>query len=135
MTLVRLDAGDRIIESLAGYLSGPGASIRSGFFIGIGAARDCEIGFYDLDTGDYRTRLVAESCEIVSFTGNIARIGGEPVIHAHIVLGRPDFSVLGGHLMEGTVSVTGEIWIHGASLGVTREQGDFPGLKLTRFTD
>jgi len=135
LTLIRLDAGDRIIESLTGYLAGPGSTVRSGFFSGIGAARDCEIGYYDLESGTYRTRLVEESCEIVSLTGNIARIDDEPVIHAHVALGLPDFSILGGHLVEGTISVTGEIWIHGASLGVTRSSGDFPGLKLTRFTD
>ena len=133
--LVRLDAGERIIETLAGYLAGPGRSISSGFFSGIGAASNCEIGYYDLETKEYSYRTIEESCEITALTGNIARIDGEPVIHPHITLARPDFSVVGGHLVEGTISVTGEIWIHGASLNVTRRPGDFPGLKLIRFTD
>lgn len=133
--LVRLDAGERIMETLNRYLSGPGRSIRSGFLSGIGAASHCEIGYYDLATGTYSTRVVEESCEITALTGNVTRIDNEPLIHAHITLAGPDYAVLGGHLVEGTISVTGEIWIHGAPLEVTRQPGDFPGLKLIRFTE
>ncbi len=135
LSLVRLDAGERIIETLNRYLAGPGRSIRSGFLSGIGAAANCEIGYYDLDSGKYLTRVIEQSCEITALTGNITRIDDEPLIHAHITLAGPDFTVLGGHLVEGTISVTGEIWIHGAPLELTRRPGDFPGLKLIRFTD
>jgi predicted DNA-binding protein with PD1-like motif len=133
--LVRLDAGERIIDTLVTYLCGPGSTIRSGLISGIGAASHCEIGYYDLQTGEYQTRIIEESCEITALIGNITRIDGQPVIHAHITLAGPDYTVLGGHLVEGTISVTGEIWIHGTPLEVTRRPGDFPGLKLIRFPD
>jgi predicted DNA-binding protein with PD1-like motif len=135
LTLVRLDAGDRIIESLTAHLAGPGRGITSGFITGIGAAAGCELGYYDVGTKSYTTRVIEESCEIVSLTANIARIEGEPLIHAHIALAGPDLNLVGGHLVEGMISVTGEFWIHGASIPVTRKPGDFPGLKLIRFDD
>ena len=136
LTLVRLDAGEKIMESLTGYLAGPGRTIQSGFITGIGAAAGCEIGYYDITTKSYATRVIEESCEIVSLTANIARIDGDPIIHAHIALAGPDFGLVGGHLVEGTISVTGEFWFHGASAAVTRHPDEeFPGLKLIRFDD
>lgn len=78
--LVRLDAGERIIGSLNRYLCGPGQGIRSGFISGIGAAAQCKIGDYDLESGAYSTRVVEQSCEITALTGKLTRIDAEPPV-------------------------------------------------------
>jgi hypothetical protein len=129
--LVRLDRGEKIMESLVGYLRR--AEIESGFLTGIGATSACEIGYFDLNTKEYLTKRIEENCELVGLIGNIARVEGEPIIHAHITLGFPDYHLEGGHLLEGTISVTGEFWIHRAGFPVRRSLDRLTGLKLIDF--
>ena len=45
--------------------------------------------------------------------GNIAikKDTHEPIAHIHIVIGESDGKCLGGHLVEGIVSVTAEIYL------------------------
>jgi len=131
--IVRLDPGEKIIESLLEYVGSRKDEIPSGFLTGIGATSSCEIGWYDLDEGIYRTKIIDENCEITTLVGNVAWMEGKPVVHAHITLGKRDYSLVGGHLIEGTISVTGEIWIHKAPLHVGRKAGRFTGLKLIEF--
>jgi predicted DNA-binding protein with PD1-like motif len=126
--LVRLDRGESIMQSLLRYAKE--ADIQSGFLTGIGATSFCEIGYFDLDAKQYLTKKVEQNCEVVGVIGNIAGVGGEPMIHAHITLGFPDYHLEGGHLVEGTISVTGEFWIHPAGFPVSRSLDAFSGLKL-----
>jgi len=131
--IIRLDPGDKIMESLLSYLADKQAEIPSGFLSGIGATSSCEIGWYDLADREYRTHLVEENCEITTLVGNVAWDEGKPVVHAHITLGRKDYTLLGGHLVEGTISVTGEIYLHLSKTVITRKPGVFKGLKLIEF--
>ncbi len=131
--IVRLDPGEKIMENLLGYLAEHKEEIPSGFLTGIGATSSCEIGWYDLTDEEYKTTLIEENCEITTMIGNVARAEGKPIAHVHITLGRRDYSVIGGHLVEGTISVTGEIWIHKAPFHVGRSSARFKGLKLIDF--
>ncbi len=131
--IVRIDPGEKIMESLTTFLAGKKDLIPSGFLSGIGASSSCEIGWYDLGDGEYKTRLIEENCEITSLIGNIGWDGDQPIVHAHITLGKKDYSIVGGHLVEGTISVTCEIYIHLARTTVNRKPGLFQGLKLIDF--
>lgn len=50
-----------------------------------------------------------EQVEVLSLVGDLVLEDGEPTIHAHVVLGRPDAATLGGHLLEGQVWPTLEV--------------------------
>jgi len=108
--------------------------IPSGFVTGIGATERCELGYFDRTKKQYLTKVVEESCELVSLTGNIAWADGEPIIHAHVALGFPDFHIEGGHLVEATVSVTGELYVHRIGQAAHRTLDDVTGLKLLDFS-
>ena len=134
--IIRLDPGEKIVASLLGYLEGRQAEIPSGFISAIGAVLSCEIGWYSIPDDKYQTRIINENCEIIGIIGNFAWIDGKSVVHAHISLGKEDYSIVGGHLIEGTVSVTAEIYIHKAPIAVTRKQSDrFKSLKLMDFNN
>ena len=133
MHIIRLDPGEKIVESLIGYIEKRPKGIPSGFLTGIGATSSCEIGWYDLSDEEYKTKVIDENCEITTLVGNVAWMDGKPIVHAHITLGRRDYSIIGGHLIEGTISVTCEIWIHKAPFGVGRKPARFMGLKLIDF--
>ena len=129
--VVRIDRGEKIMESLLNYIRKH--KIKSGFLTGIGAVNPCEIGWYDLDGEIYRTTIIEGNCEITGVVGNIAWIDGDPIVHAHIMLGKKDYSVVGGHLIEGTISVTGEFWITQSEIAVGRKPVEPAGLKLIDF--
>ena len=105
--IVRLDAGERIVETLEALCARD--AIGGGFFKGLGAVGEAEIGHFDPGTNDYAWVKLAGPYEIVSLYGNITVADGKPFIHAHIALGDNTFAVRGGHLKEAVVSVTCEV--------------------------
>ena len=101
--VVRLDRGDRVMESLETLREE--CAISGGFFFGIGAIDEVTLGHYDVEEQDYKERTFEEDFEVPVFAGNI----GPDKIHAHVQLGRRDFSTLGGHFAGGRVSGTFEL--------------------------
>lgn len=86
--------------------------IKAGLLNCIGAFKKFTIGYFDLDKKEYKLETFDENVELVSCLGNITYKNGEPIIHAHISVGRPDYSLIGGHLSQPSIiSVTGEIYI------------------------
>jgi hypothetical protein len=105
--IVRLDAGEKIIETLLALCERDG--IGAGSFNGLGAVNGAEIGHFDPASSAYTWTALSGPYEIVSLYGNITKVDGKPFIHAHIALGDKTFAVRGGHLKEAVVSVTCEI--------------------------
>jgi len=105
--IVRLDAGEKIIESLQSLCERDG--IGGGHFQGLGAVDRAEIGHYDPAGRAYGWTVLSGPQEIVSLCGNITTLEGKPFVHAHIALGDGAFAVRGGHLKEAVVSATCEI--------------------------
>ena len=87
-------------------------NIKSGFINCIGALKKFTIGFYEIDTKNYKIETFNENVELLTCMGNITYNDGEPIIHLHVSLGRRDYEVIGGHLSKPSiVSVTGEVCI------------------------
>ncbi len=105
--VVRLDAGEKIVETLKALCERD--AIGGGFFSGLGAVDEAEIGHFDPAAKDYSWVKLSGPREIVSLSGNITKVEGRPFIHAHIALGDHAFAVGGGHLKEAVVSVTCEV--------------------------
>jgi len=103
-----LEKGEKIIQALKRI-----SSERNlfGYFSGIGAVDWVKIGFGDVSTGKCIVKEYEGDFEILSLVGNISKnVQGEVVVHAHILIGDKDFNVLGGHLFEGKISITAEIF-------------------------
>ena len=105
--VVRLDAGERIVETLRALCERD--AIGGGYFHGLGAVGEAEIGHFDPSTNDYDWVRLSGPYEIVSLYGNISTVDGKPHFHAHIALGDNTMAVRGGHLKEAVVSVTCEV--------------------------
>jgi hypothetical protein len=126
--IIRLDAGERVIETLRSLCERDG--IGSGFFSGLGAVNEAELGHFDPATGDYFWTKLSGSYEIVSLYGNITVVDGKPFIHAHASLGDETFAVRGGHLREAVVSMTCEITLTRFKDDIGRKRDEATGLFL-----
>ena len=102
---VRLDRGDRVIESLE-KLRGK-YEINNGFFQGIGAVDRVTLGNYDVEKREYKEKDFSGSFEVPVFQGNI----GPDKIHAHITVADREFNPKAGHCSAARVSGTFEILI------------------------
>ncbi len=107
--LVVLEEGEKIVESLRRVVKDKG--IRSGFVYGIGAGKGFILGYYDLERKDYVKREFPEEYEITSLMGNVGTMDDGPFLHLHITLSDTQFRAWGGHLFEGTITGTLEVFI------------------------
>jgi len=99
--------------------------IESGILMAIGALKCARFGFYIGGKDVYKYMELDKHLELLSCVGNISLRDGEPLVHAHIVLGDEEGRTYGGHLTEGTV-VSPTVELHILKVG---------GLSLTRHFD
>jgi uncharacterized protein len=125
---VRLEIGDEVSASLKEACAEHG--VRAGSVTGIGGVDKVELGFFEASTRDYRVEKFEEDFELLSLKGNVSEMDGEPYVHLHIMLGRGDYSMIGGHLVSAVISLTGEIVIDTADEVVERARDEKVGLNL-----
>ena len=127
--LLVLDRNEEVIAALKEFAASE--RIAAGSLCGIGAVRDVVLGYLDLDQKQYLKReLGADSLELLSLTGNLARLDGEPVAHCHVVVGDREMRTCGGHLFRAVVSVTVEIAIQVYEGEVSRRFDEESGANL-----
>lgn len=102
-------------------------------FTAIGALRRATLGYFDPERMDYDKRDIAEQCEILALAGDIA-IGedGSPAVHAHVTLGRKDFTAFGGHLFSAEVWPTLELVLQESPQHLQKRPDAETGLALIR---
>ena len=105
--VLRLDPGEEILETLATFARRE--RLACGAISGLGAVGEVELGFFVRSDGSYVRRSFAGEHEILSLTGNLSALAGEPFPHCHIVIAGEDLAARGGHLFRGVVTVTCEI--------------------------
>jgi hypothetical protein len=125
------DKGEMFVEGMVGFAKREGLS--GGSFIGLGAFSRGELAFFNRDTNEYDPIPVDEQVEVLNVNGNIALFEGEPRIHAHAILSRPDGTTIGGHLVEGVVWPTLELTVFETDGTIEREIDEETGLALIRI--
>lgn len=101
------EAGDEVMAGLTAFAKEQ--DLEASDFTGLGAFSGAMLGFFDIDQKDYRKIPIEEQVEVLSLVGNITLEGGEPKVHAHVVLGCADGMTRGGHLLEARVRPTLEV--------------------------
>jgi predicted DNA-binding protein with PD1-like motif len=120
--------GELLDEIKAAFLA---QGIETGWFSAIGAVKKTNVAFYDQLEKVYKTIPIDEPAEILSCIGNVSELDGQLFVHAHITLGLQDGLTKGGHLLEGTVIFSCELFgvgLEGENL--PRRYDDVTGLKL-----
>jgi len=105
----RLPHGKDLVQSVENFCKEN--SIFMATFSLIGAVTSATIGAYDQKQQVYVTFKENAPLEIVICAGNVSIKDGNPVVHAHIVLGDEQGKTIGGHLFSETLLFAGEIEI------------------------
>ncbi len=125
------ETGDEVVSALTAFAREQ--QTRSAHFTAIGAFRDAVLAYFDWDTKQYKKIPVREQVEVLTLAGDIAwKDDAEPVVHAHVVLGRSDGSTRGGHLMEAHVRPTLELVLTESPRHLERKHDPESGLALIR---
>jgi predicted DNA-binding protein with PD1-like motif len=105
-----LSQGDEALTALSDFARD--RHVVAAHFAGIGAVLNAEVGWLDPVQKVYKAMFTAEQTEVLSLVGDMA-LGsdGAPKVHAHIVLGRSNGHLRGGHLLSATVSPTLEVFV------------------------
>ena len=128
--MIKLSRGEKVLESLVQFCEKRG--IKGGIFNAIGAVKNTEIGYYNLEKREYFFKNFPDEREVASMTGNIAEAEGKLVIHAHAVLSAMDDSLacVGAHIKEAEVAVTLEVFLTPFAVPMSRIYDEETGLKL-----
>jgi predicted DNA-binding protein with PD1-like motif len=130
--VLRLESGDDILQTLRQFATTKklGASLLEG----IGSLNKVKLGHYDFKTKQYKYETFEDDLEILNLSGNIATMNKQALPHVHVTLGRRDFSVIGGHLDEGSVANMVEIGIWKLPGKLQKAKEDNVGLNLLQLS-
>jgi predicted DNA-binding protein with PD1-like motif len=101
--------GDEIMSGL--YEFANKYEVKSAHFTALGDVKTAKVGWFDQTKKMFKVNHIDEQCEITGMIGDIALYNGKPVVHAHISLAAQDGTVRGGHLLEGFVTPTLEVFM------------------------
>jgi hypothetical protein len=105
-----LQDGDEVVTALSDFAHEE--HVVSAHFVAIGAVRDPEVAWFDPAHKQYKGITRHEQMEVLTLSGDIALAeNGEPVVHAHMVLGASDGMAWGGHVLGAIASPTLEIYV------------------------
>jgi len=126
------DPGDEVVSAMLAFAKDKG--IQSARISAIGGFREVTLGFFDLDKKEYVERKLLEQVEVMSLIGNFAQTPeGESKLHAHVVVGRRDYTAHGGHLMRAIVNPTLEVMVTDSPAPLARVFHKDKGLALLKL--
>jgi hypothetical protein len=86
-------------------------NVTAAHFTAIGALKSAKLAWFDPTRKMYKQIPVESQVEVLSMIGDIALYKGKPAVHTHAVVGFPDGSTRGGHVLEAYVNPTLEVMV------------------------
>lgn len=127
LILVRLFPNENINEKLKEACKN--YNVKTAIVIsGIGQLKKVKLGYFK-EKGNYSPDIFNKPLELLALSGNICNQGNEYVLHLHAVLSDENKNAIGGHLIEGEISITGEIVLLKTDLKVHRKLNEKTGLQ------
>ena len=126
------DKGDEVASGLLAFAKEN--KLSASHFTAIGAFERVTLGFFERERKDYKRISIDAQVEVLSLVGDIASDGGEPKVHAHVVVGKADGTAHGGHLLEARVWPTLEVILVESPEHLRRKVDKKMGLALISLT-
>jgi predicted DNA-binding protein with PD1-like motif len=109
--VIKLTPDERLSTAIEQFVQE--TKIEGAWVSGLGAAKEVELGFYNLETKEYHWKTFEGLRELASLTGNLAfDQNGKIMLHAHGVLSDQSYSTIGGHIKDLVAGATVELFIH-----------------------
>ncbi len=127
---VIFDTGDEFVKGLTEFAKE--RRLDASHFTAVGGFSSATLGYFDINSKEYKKIPVEEQVEVLTLAGDIAmdQEKGEPKVHAHVVLGKADGSTVGGHVMTANVRPTLEIVLEESPSHLKRVHDPDTGLAL-----
>lgn len=127
--VLRFDIGEDAAELLLGYCKEN--RIQAGWLNMIGAVKQVEIWYFNLDTKEYEKKVLEENVEVAGFMGNVGVLeDDQPVLHIHGLVSNQNLDVQGGHIKSMIVSATLEVFLDVMQGQIIRKLDETTGLYL-----
>ena len=102
------ETGDELAEGLLRFAREQKLSAAS--FKAVGGFSSVRLGWFSWENKRYEPSVTLdEQVELLSLIGDVALKDGEPVVHAHAVIGKKDGTAHGGHLLKAQIRPTCEV--------------------------
>ena len=101
--LLRVPTGEDLLGYLEAFVAANG--ITAAWLSYLGAVQSAALRYYDQNEKEYCDFHIHQHLEVVSGTGNVSLLNGEPFIHSHAVLADSSGRAFGGHVNHGC-----EVW-------------------------
>ena len=129
--VVSIDNHQNLMEALTAFCLETG--ILAAEVSGIGAVNSATLRFLNPATKAYVDRTFEEQMEISSLVGNVSEKDGKPYLHLHVNLGRSDYSVVGGHMLDCHINGACEVFVTRIGCRLGRRFDPETGLNLYEF--
>jgi uncharacterized protein len=125
------ETGDELAGGLAKFAKEKRLSAAS--FKAVGALSSVRLGWFSWESKKYEPSVTLdEQVELVSLIGDVALNNGEPMVHAHAVVGRKDGTAHGGHLLQARIRPTCEVVLTESPVELRKFVDEMSGLALIR---
>jgi len=126
--LLRIEPNGEFFESFINFAEK--YKIKSGFFYGIGASKEVEIGRYNEKKKDYDWFKLKKQLEIASLIGNLTLKAKHLYLHVHASLEDKNFKTISGHLKRLVIFPTCEIMFFAFKDKIERKYNELTKLYL-----
>jgi len=111
MQVQLLNPGDQTKQYAVIFYQGDEAFSGLLEFTAIGAVNRVTLGWFDPQRKMYKKIPIDGQHEVIGMSGDIALYQGKPVVHTHMLVGGPDGTTQGGHVLSAVVSPTLEVMV------------------------
>lgn len=126
--VLRIDKDNEIIQTIKDFCKKEDISL--GTIHGIGALSHVEVGLYKVSEMKYYSKVFDGDFEMTSLDGNITTMNENIYLHLHVNFADVCYNTYGGHLTQGVIGATGEIFIHKIEGNVERITDGAIGLNI-----
>ena len=123
--------GDELAEGLLQFAKEQ--KLSSASFKAVGALSSVRLAWFSWKSKRYEPSVTLdEQVELLSLICDIALKDGQPVVHAHAVIGKKDGTALGGHLLKAYIRPTCEVVLTESPVQLQKFIDPESGLALIR---
>lgn len=126
--VLKLAPGEEVMAMLCDFMEHQ--MIRGAYFVAFGAFERVRLEYFDMQAKEYRHNDIGQQVEVVSLLGNVARGEDGIIVHMHGIVADDQTRTYSGHLSEGIVRPTLEVFVTQLIGEIRRQKDPESGLEL-----